>query len=132
MGLLWAGTSKKNDWGFYWSMIFGKEVKVFMKGQAKESYLLLKNQHDKESQSLLNSIERATEILKSNPQYGEPISKRLIPNSLIKEGIQNLYRVELSNFWRMLYTIEGTKIEILVFVLKIMNHKEYNKLFGYK
>ena len=72
-------------------MIFGKEVRVFMKGQAK-----------------------------------------LYQKSLVKEGIQNLYRVELSNFWRMLYTIEGTQVEILVFVLNIMNHKEYNKLFGYK
>lgn len=113
-------------------MIFSKEVKVFMKGQAKESYLLLKNRDDKESQILLNSIERITKILKNNPQHGDPISKRLIPNSLAKEGIQNLYRVELSNFWRMLYTIEGNNIEILVFVLKIINHKEYDKLFGYK
>ena len=113
-------------------MIFGKEVKVFMKRQAKDSYFSLKNRTDKEAQTLLNSINRIIEILKSNPQYGNPIPKRLIPKSLIKEGIQNLYRVELSNFWRMLYTIEGTKIEILVFVLNIMNHKEYNKLFGYK
>ena len=113
-------------------MMFGKEVKVFMKGQAKDSYLSLKNRTDKEAQTLLNSINRTIKILKSNPQYGNPIPKRLIPDSLIKEGIQNIYRVELSNFWRMLYTIEGTKIEILVFVLNIMNHNEYNKLFGYK
>ena len=51
---------------------------------------------------------------------------------MIKIGIKNLYRIELSNYWRMLYTIEGTKIEILVFVLKIVDHKKYNKLFGYK
>lgn len=113
-------------------MIFGKEVKVFMKGQAKESYVSLKNRTDKEAQTLLKSINRIKEILKTNPQYGNPISKRLIPDSLLKEGIQNLYRVELSNYWRLLYTIEGTKIEILVFVLKILDHKEYNKLFGYK
>lgn len=113
-------------------MMFGKEVKVFMKGQAKESYLLLKSRTDKEAQTLLNSINRITEILKNNPQHGNPIPKRLIPSSLLKGGIQNLYRVELSNFWRMLYTIEGTQIEILVFVLKILNHKEYDKLFGYK
>lgn len=113
-------------------MMFGKDVKVFMKGQAKESYLSLKSRTDKEAQSLFNSINRVTEILKTNPQYGNPISKRLIPDSLLKEGIQNLYRVELSNYWRLLYTIEGTKIEILVFVLKILDHKEYNKLFGYK
>ena len=113
-------------------MIFGKEVKVFMKGQAKDSYLLLKSRTDKEAQSLFKSINRITEVLKNNPQFGDPIPKRLIPKSLIKEGIQNLYRVELSNYWRMLYTIEGTKVEILVFVLNIMGHKEYNKFFGYK
>ena len=113
-------------------MIFGKEVRVFVKGQAKNSYLLLKSRTDKEAQSLFNSINRVTEILKHNPQHGDPIPKRLIPKSLIKEGIQNLYRVELSNYWRMLYTIEGTKVEILVFVLNIMGHKEYNKFFGYK
>ena len=112
--------------------MFGKEVKVFMKGQAKDSYLSLKSRTDKEAQTLLNSINRVTEILKNNPQYGDPIPKRLIPSSLIKEGIQNIYRIELSNYWRMLYTIEGTQIEILVFVLKIMDHKEYDKLFGYK
>ena len=63
-------------------MIFGKEVKVFMKGQAKDSYLSLKSRTDKEAQSLLNSINRVTEIFKHNPQHGDPIPKRLIPKSL--------------------------------------------------
>ena len=58
--------------------------------------------------------------------------KKAIPKELKKLNIQNLYRVELSNYWRMLYTIEGNTIEIFLFVLKIINHKEYNKLFGYK
>jgi len=31
--------------------MFGKEVRVFMKGQAKESYLQLKDRTDKEAQS---------------------------------------------------------------------------------
>ncbi len=102
-----------------------------MKGQAKDNYLELKKRNDKESQSILKSIERIKEILKENPQYGDPISKKLIPKELIKQGIQNLYRVELSNYWRMLYTIEGNKVEIFLFVLKIVDHDEYNKLFGY-
>ncbi len=46
--------------------------------------------------------------------------------------IQNLYRLELSNYWRMLYTIEGSRVEIFLFVLNIVDHKDYNKLFGYK
>ena len=52
----------------------------------------------------------------------------------IKYKISNLFRVELPNYWRMLYTLtEGdTKIEVIAFVLDIMDHKVYNKKFGYK
>ena len=113
-------------------MFLGKEVKVFLKGQAKESYIELKKKEDKESKTILSSFNRIKNILKENPQYGDPIKKELIPASLKKIGITNLYRVELSNYWRMLYSITGNKIEVLVFVLNIIDHKEYNKLLGYK
>ncbi|MBI3051708.1 hypothetical protein HYY74_04600 [Candidatus Woesearchaeota archaeon] len=113
-------------------MYYGKEVRIFLKEQAKESYIELKKRADKEAESILNSIERIKGILKENPQYGQPISKKLIPKTFLKIGIQNLYRVELSNYWRMLYTIEGNNVEILLFVLTITDHKGYNKLFGYK
>lgn len=81
---------------------------------------------------MLNSIERTKEILKQNPMYGDPLRKELIPIALRKQGIQNLYRVELSGYWRMLYTIEGSEVEILLFILEIIDHKKYNKLFGYR
>ncbi len=113
-------------------MFAGKEVRVLLKGQAKESYLELKKRDDKESTTLLNSIQRIIDILKENPQFGDPIAKRLIPIKFKQDGIQNLYRVELSNYWRLLYTLEGTKVEIFAFVLSIVDHKEYDKLFGYK
>ncbi len=113
-------------------MFLGKEVRVMLKDQAQESYFQLKQQADKESQTLLRSIHRIIEILKENPQFGDPIAKDLIPEQFKKEGIANLYRVELSNFWRMLYTLEGTKIEIFAFILSIVDHPTYDKLFGYK
>ena len=113
-------------------MYLGKEIRILLKGQAKDSYLELKKRTDKESQTILNSIERIKAILKDNPQFGDPIAKKIIPKSLRVRGIQNLYRVELSNYWRMLYTIEGSKVEIFLFVLNIIDHKDYNKLFGYK
>ena len=112
-------------------MFCGKEVRIVLKGQAKESFLELKKRDDKEAQSLLRSIDRIIHILKQNPQYGDPIRKELIPDSFKKIGIQNLYRAELSNYWRMIYTIEGNTVEIFLFVLKIVDHKEYNKIFGY-
>lgn len=103
-----------------------------LKGQGKEAYLELKKRHDKEAAIILKSFNRIKEILKENPQYGDPIPKSLIPDKFKKLGITNLYRVELSNYWRMLYTIEGNTIEIFLFVLSMVDHKEYNKLFGYK
>jgi mRNA-degrading endonuclease RelE of RelBE toxin-antitoxin system len=113
-------------------MFLGKEVRVLLVGQAKQSYLELKERNDKESQSILRSIERIRDLLKTNPQIGDPISKDKIPDELKRQGINNLYRTELSNFWRMLYTIEGNKIEIFVFILRISDHPTYDKFLGYK
>ncbi len=112
--------------------IFGKEVCVFLKGQAKEAFLELKKRTDKQSISLVRAIERKIEILKENPQFGDPVKKELIPAKMLDYGIKNIYRIELPNFWRMIYTLEGNQVEILIFVLTIQDHKDYNKLFGYK
>ncbi|MFH2028326.1 MAG: hypothetical protein ABIJ08_04270 [Nanoarchaeota archaeon] len=113
-------------------MFLGKEVRVILKWQGKEAYLKLKKRDDKEARILLSSFDRIKDILKEDPQFGDPIAKNLIPSKFKELGIRNLYRVELSNYWRMLYTIEGNTIEVFLFVLSMIDHKGYNKLFGYK
>ncbi len=113
-------------------MFCGKEVRIFLKGQAQEAYLELKRRNDKQSQSILGSIECIKNILKTNPQYGDPIRKELVPEEFKKQGIKNIYRAELSNFWRMIYTLEGNKVEIFLFILKIIDHPAYDKLFRYR
>ena len=90
---------------------------------------LIENKQNTIEMKLLKSINKKIDLIKNNPFYGDNIQKNLIPKKYFQT---NMWRVELFNFWRMLYTIEGSKIEILVFVLKIMNHKDYDKLFGYK
>jgi hypothetical protein len=41
--------------------------------------------------------------------------------------------VELANRWRMLYTLKNDgQVEIIAFVLDIQNHRDYDKLMGYK
>ncbi len=40
--------------------------------------------------------------------------------------------VDLPLFWRMIYTLESGKIEIVAFVLDIFNHEEYDKRFGFR
>ncbi|MEK6855680.1 MAG: hypothetical protein AABX66_00825 [Nanoarchaeota archaeon] len=104
-------------------MFLGKEVRVLLREQAKECFIELKKRTDKE---------RAFEILKDNPQFGDPIGKDKIPKDLIQEGITNIYRLELSNYWRMIYTLSRNKIEVFCFILNIVDHPTYDKIFGYR
>lgn len=110
-----------------------KEIKVYLKDDAKESYFQLKTKSDKPSRTLVSAIDRIMTLLTMNPQLGDPINKKQFPRQLIqKYSINNLYRIELSSFWRLLYTIKNDEIYIYLIVLKIIDHKKYNKLFGYK
>ena len=82
-----------------------------------------------ENQQLLKSIKQKMELIKMNPQYGDSVSKKLIPK---KFPVDNLWVVGLTGFWRMLYTLKGSQVEILCFILEIFDHKRYDKLFGYR
>lgn len=114
-----------------------KEVKIVLSSEAREVYNYLNENFGKSKldSSILKAVKNKIELIRKNPHYGDPISKRLIPLEYKRKyGRINLFRVELPNFWRMIYTLsEGeTKIEIVAFVLNILDHKKYNKLFGYK
>jgi hypothetical protein len=114
-----------------------KLVRVVLSPEAEEAYKYLnaKAKEYKIERSILNSINKKTELIKANPHYGDPVPKSLIPAEYkIKYGTTNLFHVELSNFWRMLYTLtnDETEIEIVAFVLDIVDHESYNKKFRYK
>ena len=86
-----------------------------------------------EEMRLIRSIKQKIEFVRANPFYGDNIHKEVIPKEyIVKYNAKNLWRVELTHFWRMLYTIKGDQVEILCFVLDIMDHDKYNKKFGYK
>lgn len=78
---------------------------------------------------LLKSIKQKIEFIKSNPFYGDHIQKDRIPDCY---DVKNLWRVELTGYWRMIYTIKGDQIEIICFILDIIDHDKYNKKFGYR
>lgn len=79
---------------------------------------------------LLNSIERVLNNLKQNPFLGDNVAKKLIPRDL--QHLPNLFRIELSQFWRLLYYVTGDEIRVIAVVFEICNHEAYNKIFGYK
>lgn len=84
---------------------------------------------------LLRAIDRNVLLIKANPHYGLIVSKKLIPREyMLKYNATNLFRVTLPDFWRMLYTLAGggTEIEIVAFVLDVVDHRDYDRKFGYK
>lgn len=113
-----------------------KEVRVILSKQAAEVYKKLNQEapKSKQARTMLNAINNKIQLLKQNIYYGNPISKNLIPEEYKRKyELTNLFRVELPGFWRMLYTLEDNgKVEIIAFVLDIVNHKDYNRKFGYK
>lgn len=115
-----------------------KPVRVILINEAKEAYqnlnsivgkqIELGKEHTDEMQ-LLKSIKQKIEFIRLNPFYGDNIKKELIPEEY---NVSNLLKVELSQFWRMLYTIKGDQVEIICFILDILDHPAYDKKFGYR
>lgn len=79
---------------------------------------------------LLNSIQRALDLLKLNPFAGQSVQKHLIPKDLLR--LPNLFRMELSHFWRLLYYVTGDEIKVISVVFEICDHKHYDTIFNYK
>ena len=83
--------------------------------------------------TLLNAINRIFDVITNNPFYGENAKKDLIPKEYRKKyDADNLFIVDLPDYWRMIYTLESDEIEIIAFVLDIIDHNDYNKKFGFR
>ncbi len=85
-----------------------------------------------EDKWLYTAIDRAIDELKSDPACGIKIEKRIWPKEYIKKyGITNLWKYDLPNAWRLIYTIESDEIRIVNIILEWFSHKEYEKRFRY-
>ena len=71
--------------------------------------------------------------MKLNREAGKRIPKRLIPREYVtKYGVTNLWKLNLDRYWRMIYTIVGDEIQLVTIVIEILNHKKYDRKFGYR
>ncbi len=85
-----------------------------------------------EDKQLYEFIERAIKDLKSNPTWGTKIPKKLWPKEYIKKfGITNLWKYDMPNAWRLIYTIQTNEVMILNVILEWFTHKEYERRFKY-
>ena len=114
-----------------------KSVRVILTPEAADAYhnFMNKASDSKQEEVILSSFLQKVELLKKDVHHGQPIVKKLIPAEYkTRYGVTNLFRVELPYFWRMLYTLTAgsSGIEIIILVLDIIDHKKYDKKFGYK
>lgn len=47
-------------------------------------------------------------------------------------GIRPNFEMNLFNYWRLVYTLRGDRVEVLCIVLDLVDHPAYDKIFGYK
>ncbi len=78
-------------------------------------------------------LDRAVEDLRKNAFSGIQIPKKLMPKEYqTKFGpLTNLWKYNLPNAWRLIYTIKRDEVIVLSIVLEWMNHKEYERRFHY-
>jgi len=111
--------------------------KIKFSEEAKEAFdfLTKENNNPKQKRIILNSLRNKIELTRLNIHHGNPIKKKLIPEYYkTKYSADNLFRIELAQFWRMLYTLtdEENEPEIIIFILDILDHDKYNKRFKYR
>jgi Txe/YoeB family toxin of Txe-Axe toxin-antitoxin module len=105
------------------------ESKVrFVDISLKETYENLRDSDER----LYNEVKKAIEDISKNSFVGRSVRKKLIPKSLIRKyKINNLWIYNLRKDWRLIYSVGRDEIDVIAIVLDWMNHKEYERLFGF-
>ena len=109
-----------------------KEIFVaFISDKIKLEFETLKEGRFEDKQ-LYSFICRAINDLKKNPMCGTKIPKKLWPKEYVRNyAITNLWKYDIPNAWRLIYTIENSDIKIVNIILEWFDHKGYDKMFKY-
>ncbi len=72
------------------------------------------------------------ETIEVNAFCGIQIPKHLIPKEYTKKyDIKNLWKYNLPNAWRLLYSVEGNNVKIISIILEWLDHKKYERRSKY-
>ncbi len=85
-----------------------------------------------EDTSMYGLISRAFEDIENNAFCGIQIPKKLIPKEYLKKyNVKNLWKYNLPDAWRLIYSVEGKNLLVFSIILEWMDHKTYERRFGY-
>lgn len=104
----------------------------FADGKIKKAFEELEHSTT-EDQQIFKFLNQAFRNIEENAFCGIQISKKKIPkNYLQKYCIGNLWKYNLPNAWRLLYSVGREEITVISIVLEWRKHKEYSRKFGYR
>ncbi|MFH0962272.1 MAG: hypothetical protein V1820_06340 [archaeon] len=84
-----------------------------------------------EDKALYGFINRAISDLKKDASCGIKMPKKLWPKEYKQYALTNLWKYDLPNGWRLIYTIKENAVMILSVILEWFCHKDYEKRFKY-
>jgi hypothetical protein len=103
----------------------------FIDEKIKEAFYKLE-EGDASEKELFKFINQAMDNIEKNAFCGIQIPKDRIPKEYIKQyGAVNIWKYDLPNAWRMIYTIRGGKAVVISVILEWLTHKEYERRFSY-
>jgi len=103
----------------------------FAEQKVREAFYKLST-GDSSEKELFKFIDQAMNNLEKNVFCGIQIPKKQIPAEYIKKyGATNLWKYDLPNAWRLIYSVRGSKFVVISVILEWMTHKEYERKFNY-
>lgn len=104
---------------------------VFANKNLSEAFEKLRDSKT-EDKRLHEWLNRAFDEIAENTFCGIQIPKKLIPKAYIKKyGIDNLWKYNLPNAWRLLYSVTRDEVIIVSIILEWLPHKKYERRFKY-
>lgn len=99
----------------------------FKNERLKKNLYQLKQGNDFE-RKLFENINNALQNIENNIFCGIIIKKKLIPKEY---NVNNLWKYNLPDGWRLMYSIERDEIIVVSIVLEWLDHKKYERRFKF-
>jgi Txe/YoeB family toxin of Txe-Axe toxin-antitoxin module len=104
---------------------------VFADAKLKTTFERLRGS-DLEDRRLYDWLQRAFDDIAENAFCGIQIPKKRIPKVYLKKySIDNLWKYNLPNAWRLIYSVARDEVTVISIILEWFPHKEYERRFNY-
>lgn len=104
---------------------------VFADEHVKKAFDQLKE--SKAEQKLYQNLLKAFGEIVKTPSGFIHLRRELIPKEYVRKyEINNLWKYDLPDGWRLLYSLGRDEIEIIAIILEWLDHKNHERRFGYR